>query len=397
VDLPGPLLRAGAALYTTAGWFGVGAGTLTPEVLLDAARAKMGLDDFGVWAYPDALEVACRSLQDDAQLSPVGRFVLHTHLVHALSMRLALVEAEKRSPEVFQAPLRTPIIILGLPRTGTTLLHRLLSEAEGARGVPTWEIRSPIHLGGSDRRRRDAGAAIAALRALAPGLDAKHLLHADEPEECVGLFDPSLWTPSLWRFGEVYGYQDWYFDQDPEGAYRLYRKMLQWLQAQQPDRRLVLKLPNHTAFVDTLQRVIPEAVLLQTHREPEVVLASYCSLMSSIHQVGAATRDPQRAGRASLDLWATHLERCMAARASGEDRVVDVPYSKLTADPVGTVVSIHEHAGLPIPESQRSRWTEAVQGRKQHRYGRHRYRLAAHGLDEAMVRERFASIDTPAT
>ena len=365
---------------------------LEPADILERARQRTGQPDSAEFPYPEALDVACRSLDRDANLSLTGRVILRTHLTQAACTRLRLFELRRRHPEWFEAPLNDPLIVVGLPRSGTTYLHRLLVELDGARGLATWEIRDPIPRQGPDRRRARGAAAVRFLRTLVPEVDRKHALDPDAAEECVGLFDPSFWTPTLWRFAACHSYREWFQAQDPTEGYRTYRALLQVFQALNPDRRLVLKLPNHLGFIDTLASVIPEARLVHTHRDPVPVIGSYNSLMCSVQSMGTERPDRHRAGRAGLQMWAWHHARARAARQRLDPaRIADVQYEDLRSDPIATVAQALKHLGLPFTDDERARLQRCVAERKQHAHGRHIYALADYGLTEDDVRTAFST------
>lgn len=367
--------------------------SLEPDRLLAKARGRTGLSDFGEWEYPDALAVAAGSLASDASLSWSGRVALSEHLTLALQTRLQLVHLRKTRPELFERPLNRPLIVVGLPRSGTTFLHRLLVDLPGHRGLRTWEIRRPFPpVGGADRRRTEAAIALWLLRARAPELDAKHVLDVDAAEECVGLFDASLWTPSLWRLAACRSYLSWYLAQDPAPGYAVYRQLLQVFQDRHPDARLTLKLPNHLGFVGPLLAAIPEALVVQTHRDPVPVIASYNSLMHSVHGVGSPHVRRAVTGRDALEMWGTLADRCVAQRAAlPEGRVLDVDYRALIADPVGQVRAIHTHFGLPFDDALAERVQRMVDARPQNKHGKHVYALEDAALDADEVAARFGS------
>ena len=370
---------------------------LEPEALKAAARRRAGLSDFGPDDFEEGLAVACRSLAEDARLTFIGRVIVRTRLVSGLVTRLRWVQLRDRQPALFERPLVPPLIILGLPRSGTTVLHRLLAAAPGARPLRAWELVAPLAGVTSPGRswerrlRRQATVGLEIIRRLAPGLDAKHHFDADAAEEEVSLFDPAMWTPSWWRFAAVRGYLDWYLSADPGPGYRIYRDMLLALQAQTPDQRLTLKLPNHTGYVGALLDAVPEAMVVQTHRDPAPVVASYASLMTSIHGVGSDQVDLRQAGADALRLWAAHAEGNLAARerlAAG--RILDVPFSALRADLAGAAEDAMAKLGLPCGGDTVARFAELAAQQRLGVHGQHSYTAAQFGLDEEAIRARFA-------
>jgi hypothetical protein len=217
--------------------------------LLQAATRQEGESEFGDRYFEDGLEVLLRSLEDDARLSPMGRVALHRMIVRMLATRLRLNADRRRRPEVYAKSLTPPILILGMPRAGTTFLHRLLSAMPDARPARTWEINQPLApRSGDDDRHHQASRQVAMIRKLMPELDDKHRLDPDDPDECVMLLNPSFHSIAWWMFAPVYSYLDWLLDQDMAPAYAEYHDYLRALQAAQRGR-FVLKAPAHTGYL----------------------------------------------------------------------------------------------------------------------------------------------------
>jgi hypothetical protein len=364
--------------------------SLDPDNLAAAAARKAGCSDFGSDEFRDALDVLCASADRDAHLNLVGRMMMREHIVSALATRLLLVEARRTRPEVFEAELVPPLIVVGLPRSGSTFLHRLLSIAPGARALPFWLLRRPLPLPGKDRRRSEIVTRLKIAKKFAPQLDAKHFVEADSPEECFWLLDPSLRSLTFWVNAPVYGYVEWLAQQDMRPAYATYREMLQLIQADTPGARLTLKAPAHTPWLAELLEAIPTAHIVQTHRDPLPVVASACSLFHTIHGL-AGEVDPPRLGRVILDLLANNLVRNLAARERlGKDAVLDIQYEELLADPSATVARIHERFGLGVDDELRSCLAAEVSLLAQHKHGRHDYDLGDFGLGADEVRDAFA-------
>jgi len=363
---------------------------LTPAALEARARRKAGLSDLGDGAHSQPLALLCRSFTEDAHLSFFGRIIAQELLTSALVTRLRLQKLRADADPRLETPLNRPIIVLGLPRSGTTLLHRFLAEQPGLRPLRTWELSEllPPPSTPPARIKRDARAKIGVIRQLAPELDIKHLFGADEPEEEVSLLDASFWTPTFWRFGMITRYQDWYLRQDPRPGYAVYTQMLRVLQSQDPSRRFILKMPNHTGYVDTIKELMPEAVLIHPHRDPRPVVASYASLMRSVHRIAAVRWDPAEGGRQTLRLWAHHARRNLQARDHLDDGdILDVRFTDLLSDLSGAMRRILAHADLPIPTD-----LDAQAARHQDRRGpKHLYALGDYGLTGEQVDAEFAA------
>ncbi|MFT4625513.1 MAG: LPS sulfotransferase NodH [Myxococcota bacterium] len=364
-----------------AGWLGLRPG-LDPAALRVLAVRRAGLADDG--AEIEGLTVACESLPE-ADLSTFGTAAVREILVTMLVQRLRLLELRRSDRSRLRTPVHRPIVIVGLPRSGTTLLHRLLAAVPGHRALRTWELADVLGTGEPSRRRAEAAARLGLLTRLAPELAYKHTFEVDGPEEEVSLFDASLCTPTLWRFARVQRYLEWTLATDPLPAYRVFREILGVLQAQTPDARLVLKLPEHHGTLDALRTVLPDAVFVQPERDPVPVVGSYCSLAASVHGVFSERVDRRALGDASLRLWSWHAAQNAAQQ--GPD-VLQMRYADLRDDPVGAVERVLGHAGSALDADGRGVVQQAADARPHG--GRHSYDLADFGLTEAQVRGALA-------
>jgi hypothetical protein len=363
---------------------------LSPKALKARAVRMAGLSDFGEADFDEALAVLCRSTEEDARLCFLGRMAARDHITNSLVTRLRRIEARKRRPEVFKRPLVPPFIILGMPRAGTTFLHRLLCLHTDARPLVLWEVQRPLPGPGPDRRREETLSQVARIKKAAPGIDAKHHFDADEPEEDIFLLDSSLLSLSFWMMLPVYGYLEWLLTQDQRPAYRAYREHLQLFQADSPDQRLTLKAPAHGANLEALLEAIPEALIIQTHRDPVPVVSSTNSLFYTIHGLVTDAVDVRRMAATNTEMLADGAERSMAARSRfPSERIVDVRYDDLLTDPVGTVRRIYRHFGLDFDTGFEARLREGVSNRPQEKFGRHDYRAEDFGMTDAQITERF--------
>ncbi|HVR19522.1 MAG TPA: sulfotransferase, partial [Polyangiaceae bacterium] len=352
----------------------------------EAARA----DDFGESDFESGLAVALESAERDAQLTLLGRMGIRDMLVNALTQRLLRVQFRREHPEVFEAPLTPPIIVMGLPRSGTTLLHRLLSLAPEARSLRYFELRRPLDEPGNDRLAW-ARSQQRSFKWLARGLDAKHASGPEEPEECLFLFDSTLVSATFWIAAPLYGYLDWYLAQDQRAPYRAYREYLQIFQRETPERRLTLKAPIHTPHVRALFAAVPEARLVQLHRDPRPALASANSLFATLHRVVTDSLDCERLGRANFELVATGMDRLLDARTTlPEGAIHDVYYDELVRDPLGVVRDIRNRFELGFDAAYEERLREYLRENPQHKHGPHRYRADDFGLSDDEIQARFA-------
>lgn len=370
---------------------GLDIGNLEPASLKAAAVREARCDDFGPPEFERGLVTFVTSLERDAALSPLGRQGLRDFLINALATRLRRVRLRKERPALFEVRLPAPLVVIGLPRSGTTLLHRLLSLAPEARALRYFEVRHPIAPPGRDDRRERARREHRGMAWLAPDLDSKHFSTPDEAEECLFLFDSTMVSSSFWVAAPAYGYLEWYLEQDQRGPYREYREHLQIVHAEQPARRLTLKAPVHTAHVAALIEAIPDVKLVQLHRDPVRAVSSLNSLFYTLHRAVSEELDLPRLGRANLDFLARGIEQNLdARRALAPEAIVDVYYEDLVTDAVAVVRRIREHHGLDFtPEYERS-LLAFLRDNPQHKHGAHRYDPGDFGLTEDEIRARFA-------
>jgi hypothetical protein len=367
---------------------------LDEEVLLEAAVKATGLTEFGNGSHREGLLRLLESVEKDASLHLSGQLAYRETIVGSLINRLLLNEAYKQNPETFRKPLKSPIIILGLPRSGTTFLHRLLAMDPAHRAVPWWELARPLPGPGSDeqsdRRRQVFQKKLHRLQKLTPDLDHKHYTRVDTPEECIWLLASTFLSPLFWALAPVYGYLDWYKNQDRLQAYHEYRLLLQVLQAADPTRRLVLKSSTHTGAVEILLQTVPSSLLIQTHRNPVETSASLASLFYSLHSRMTNSLDVRRMTEAILSFHAHQIARNLEARDAHPGVLFDVYYDQLIADPIGTVRDIYDHYGLAWSEEFAERLKDYLQQNPRGKHGAHQYAPEDFGQTGEAISERFA-------
>ncbi len=368
---------------------------LGQETVHKAAVKETGLTDFGAHYYREGLSWLLVSAENEANLHFVGRLAYRETIVNSLVNRVLLTKARKRTPEVFQRPLVPPLIVLGLPRSGTTFLHRLLALDPMHCGVPLWELVRPLPNGRSsgvpDPRREIFQRKLKSRQRLLFDLDRKHYTRADTPEECLWLLANTFLSPVFWVLGPVYGYLEWYKSQDRLQSYREYRLFLQVLQKADPTRRLALKAPAHTGGLEALLKTVPEALLVQTHRNPVEASNSLNSLFYSLHSGMTERLNVRRMAQANLSLQEHEIAANLAARDAHPGVVFDVYYDRLVADPIGTVRSVYGHYGLAWPEAFEQRLRSYVQQNPRGKHGPHRYAPEDFGQTDEAIAERFAA------
>jgi Sulfotransferase family len=369
---------------------------LDPASLLAAARRRERLDDFGDASFEEPLRVLCAAYESEADLSAVGRVLVRELLVGLLVTRLRLAALWRAHPEIAEERIEAPIVVLGLPRTGTTHLHNLLSQHPALRSLPYWESLEPIPAEdmragrAPDRRRRRCEGALRFQHWVMPLFQAMHEMTADAPHEEIQLlaadfrtmlFDASTFVPS---------YGAWYEANDQTAAYRTLKRLLQTLQWLRGPRRWVLKSPQHLDQLGPLLAVFPDVQLVHTHRDPVRVIASMCTMLAYGLRMQSARVDPAAVGR----VWSARLVRMLDASARDRDRVpveqvADLHFGDFLRDEVGAALRVCERAGLVADASVRLHFEQYQAANPRGRHGTIDYRLADFGLDAAPLRARL--------
>jgi hypothetical protein len=368
----------------------------TVEDLHASASRVTGLDDFGDREHLDGLRVLLSSYAEASALTPAGSKATRLLLRNALVSRLLSEAAWRQYPEHARVDIRQPVFVTGLPRTGTTALHRLLTADPAHQGLELWltEVPQPR----PPRAEWDGHPVFAALQAgyrqhhdADPEFMGLHFLGADQVEECWRLLCQSMTSVSFECTAYVPAYSAWLAGRDWTDAYRRHRHNLQLIGLADQGRRWVLKNPSHLFALDALLAVYPDAVVIQTHRAPRTSIASVCSLNA---RAAAGWSDRFRGevvGRAQLELWSRGVRRFMAERARHDQaRFIDVRYEDFVADPLGTVSGIYDRLGAPLSDEARRAMTAlhavSVAGPRR---PAHAYDLADFGLTPSDVDAAF--------
>lgn len=367
---------------------------LEPQSLLDAAQKATGLSDFGTQEFREGLDVLTRALEGEARLTTLGRVAARSRLVSLLENRLRLVESHKRSA-VGQEVVERPIFVLGLPRTGTTVLYGMLAADQAMRSPASWEVARPFPAPTGEDPSRVAAMDkdLEGFRRLAPGIDHIHPMGARLPQECLAMHAMELTSYEFATTYPVPSYWAWLREQDLTGAYQLEKRLLQHLQSGgHRGSHWILKTPCHLMWLDVLLDVFPDALLVHTHRDPATVLASVSSLMTTMRSAVSDHVDPRVVGREQLEAWTWGMQRVLAVRDSlPADRVVDVHYTDTVEDPVGTVERVYKHFGLDYTDDVATGVRGYLAENPRDKHGSHSYALEEFGLDIGEVDAAFAS------
>jgi len=361
---------------------------LSPDKLITKACQQTELDNFGDDSFRTGLIKLCESFEREAKLSQIGRIATHSLLLETLKLRLRLIEYREQRHEVATQTIERPLFVLGLPRTGTTILYELLAQDPAHRSPMSWEIHNPFPPAqeesfATDPRIEVAEKHMSSIEKLAPGFKAIHEIGARLPQECVALLAPHFISD---QFGASYfipEYRRWSLKQDMTAAYQWHHQFLQHLQVDYRKTRWVLKTPPHLAYLDTIIKQYPDAALVQTHRDPVDVMGSISSLACTLHSAFSDRIDPAAVGRSEADYFSAMLDQGTALRDAMHDsskRFFDVQFNDLVTDPISVIESIYQHFNFSFTAQTRSAMQHYLDNRPRDKHGRHHYQLEDYGL-----------------
>ena len=365
---------------------------------LAAAEQATGLTDFGDDDFREGLERLVRALEAEARLSLLGRLMARAEIARILSSRLRIEALFAAHPEIGRERVVAPLFVTGLARTGTSLLHELLWRDPNHRVPLAWEMMDPADAA----RASEVDPAPAIARAAQeielqnhalPATRTMHELGAELPNECIYLFAHEFATDMFTGFFQIPSYTMWMATRDHTPLYAHHRRLLQLLQWRRPAQRFVLKAPSHLNHLRELFAAYPDARVVITHRDPLRVLGSLANLMASLRWTRSDHVDHSAVIAAMAFGHAYLAEQVMKQRDSGAlpaDRILDVRYCDLVADPAGAIRAIGEWQGAPLGADAAAAIRQWVDARPKDRHGAHEYAFADTGLDLATERARHA-------
>ena len=365
-DAPRPFATTFAETLSRTAW------RLDSQKLCAQARSKTGLYDFGDPPLDPALTTLVTSLETEANLHALGRLLMKIHLQGILCTRLKLArqfEAQDRNRAT--APTPPPVFITGMPRSGSTYLHELLVQDPALRAPRVWEVISPASAAGADRGWRDTRVWRAAFclwwfRRLAPGADAVYPMRARTPHECVAIQSHTLLSEEFISTCNIPTYEAFLRTADLRPAYAWEKRFLRLLQTSQLGARWILKSPDHVRGLDALFSAFPDALIIQTHRNPLDSLRSSIQLTEVLQGLyGRPQTREQLADREAKNLsWSMQrLIRFRDEHPELANRFVDVNYSELSSDPISVVRRIFRHFDIPLSNETIARMTQLARSR----------------------------------
>lgn len=368
---------------------------LDAEQLIAAARDETGLDDFGGISWREGLDRLVASLNEEADLTAGGEQILSLRFGMLLANRLRIVDTITEHPEIGEEEIVGPLVIIGLPRTGTTALSNLLAADPQIRSIRLWESSDPVPppesaTQDSDPRIEDARRGLEAMYGAFPKMRSLHFQAPDGPTECQDLLGMEFRTEHFDGMARVPSYSRWVLDCDMDSAYQFHRQVLQLLQWHCPPNLWHLKTPVHMLALDDLLAVYPGAKFVWTHRDPAEVLGSVCSLIAYTRSWVSDRDDAEELGHEQLAVWSEAIRRALEFRRRiGEQSFADIGFASLQSDPVDAVCAAYEKLGIPSDDARPhlEQWaTDHPPGA----FGSHEFALEDFGSDRSTVRESFA-------
>jgi hypothetical protein len=359
--------------------FGLNLPSLTPSSVIASAIKLAGSSDLGSDSYREPLEVYLAACRNEADLTTFGRILISKMLAASLANRIALNQWSVEHPEVRSERIESPWVIVGLPRTGTSVLSMLLGLDPMARPLLQWEAAHPIppptlEDGEQDPRIAQTTKEMDGLMKLNPPLKAMHPFGATLAQECVSLFMYDIRTLALELEAHVPTYARWLEHADMTPAYAQHRLALQTLQSRQPTERWILKTPNHLWHLEALQAAYPDARIVWTHRDPGPVITSLASLANAGQRSYTWRSDPRPTANEWKRKCAFALESAVAFDEKSEDGWCQhLHYDALMADPVGTVRALYRSFGSEVSDLHARRMEVFLQHRPKDAFGKHHY------------------------
>ncbi len=356
-----------------------------------------GLEDFGDPAHLIGLEMLCNSLKEEAQLNDIGKLAQHARITGILVNRLRFEKDLNNYPEIKNEDILGPVVIVGLPRTGSTMMHRLLSSDSRNTSMIWWEGRNPSRFPSESRgkpiERIKAGKnEVEELLQASPDLMRIHPMDAMAPDEEILLLEHTFYSTVPESFMYVPSYSLWIEDQDHSTAYEYLKLLLQYLQWQNLNRSKkiwVLKTPHHMGYVDIILKVFPNARIIQTHRNPIDTIPSYCSMVTTLAAPLSDQLDPRLIGQYWEQKLARVMLHCMNIANEIPSRFLDINYLDLIKDPLLQMKKVYNFLDLELNQKAFNEMKNWIGQNQQHKHGHHEYSSSNYGLDNQIIQKDF--------
>ena len=372
------------------------------DQIIVEAKERSGLSEFGSDVFREPLQRLLTAFEGEADLNETGRTIQRERIVNILVTNLQFEDYWKRYPEIADEEIQNPVVIVGLGRTGTTLLQRLLAADERFYSALWWEARFPVPLPGEELNNPEiriatAKAEVEQMYELVPNLGAIHPLDAMQADEEILLLEQSFYSSTMESAGNIPEFAAWLDAQDQTPGYEYLKRLLQFIQWQKKRRgivaeRWVLKSPHHIHYSDVLLSVFPDAQIVQTHRDPLVVIPSWASMNYSLWQQNSDSADPVIAGSHWNNKMATGMLRCMDVRdRSKPNTFLDVHFKDTATNPLGVASRIYDFIGWELNGKARGAMESWLARNSREDRPPHEYTLEMFGFTEEALSEKYAA------
>ncbi|UZW57382.1 sulfotransferase [Sphingobium sp. JS3065] len=363
---------------------------INEEALHEQAAARAGSSDFGDDAYREGLGVLLSSARNSARLEAIAGRV-SSLVVDTLVSRLSSQAGWNAEPQVLQNPVTAPLVITGLPRSGTTLLHFLMSLDPQFQWTPRWVGEAPLVLPPQEEweghpQYQAVHDRLEAMFTANPGLRQAHEMGAGLADECITVMVQSFVSNMFISMLPLPEYREWFFQTDETPSYRRYKDNLRLMGARAPEKTWLLKNPSHTIGMGPLLTTFPDARVVVLHRNPVETIASGASLTYR----NAKFWEKTEVGPIRLDVYSRAVKRMAEAREQNPGHCLDIGYRDLVSDPLGTVRRIYAHYGLQMSEETAAAMETWLAANPQGKHGKHAYSSEEYGISDADVRSAFA-------
>jgi hypothetical protein len=368
---------------------------LEPDTLVAQAIEQTGLDDFGPDDFREGLAVYCDSVSTEAQLNDIGEMVIPGNIVACLVNRLRVYDWAKQHPGVTDDEIVAPFVVIGIFRAGTTFVSYLLEKDHRNRPLLGWEAQSSVPPSTPETRTTDprieaAIAGRAMLDQINPRVRVVQNEDADGPTECISVLNQDFKSLTWEALSNVPTYGEWLHRTDHRSAYEYHRLVLQVLQSGGVRGRWSLKSPHHAMRLDALHAVYPDARLIVMHRDPVVLSASVCSLITTLTSTFSDADHGAYIAEHWTDMLTASIDGLNIFRdAHPEVPILDVQYAELVSDPLATMTRVYESFGDELDAQSYDAMRAHVESRPKGRFGQHGYDLDEFGLDGPALAERF--------
>jgi hypothetical protein len=373
--------------------------SLDPDDIIEAAARKAKSTEFGDHGFIDRLSRIVDAVEREANLHWIGRVAVRQSIEMGLQSRFGIYRHRHEHPEIAGVPIEKPVFIVGLPRTGTTILFNLLAQDPTNRAPLGWEVQFPNppprpETYTTDPRIKKAYKYFGQMDQMAPELPAIHEVGAELPQECMPILAHTLLSPQPAIVYNIPSYQAWVDRQSAAPSYAYHRHFLEHLQSRYMKGRWVLKSPVHLRTLDALLDEYPDARLIFTHRDPAKTIPSLASLIYTIRGIATDTADAESVGREQFHWWADSLDHAVAVRTRYPDKAhqfIDIQFEDVIADPVATLQRAYAHFEMPWSDEIEGRMRAFLSNNPRGKHGAHSYELGDFGLGLGEIRERFSS------